>query len=501
VQALDGVDMEIRAGEIHALCGENGAGKSTLIKILGGVLPHGSYQGDVSLAGRPCRYQGPRDSLAAGIRIIFQELALAPDLSVAENVFLGREHVSIFGLERERMQAEAARRLALLGVGLDPAALVGSLPVGLKQMVEIARALGPAQAAGQATAEALGGVLILDEPTSALSQREADALLEVLARLKAEGLGILYVSHKLEEVFSAADRISVLRNGRGMGTLARADATPGKIVSLMMGRALEEVFPPLPPAPDPDSAPALSLRDWSVASPVNPAIDILSGISFDLRPGEILGLAGLMGAGRTELVESLFGLGQRGRGSIEIGGAAYVPSGPPRAVARGLALVPEDRRRNGLWLGKTIRENVSGACLVRFSRLGLIDSDAETRLAIDSIGGLGVKAPHAEFPAGQLSGGNQQKVVLAKWLAAKPRVLLLDDPTRGVDVGSKAEIYRLIGSLAAQGLAIVLISSELDEVLRLSHRILVLRGGRLAGEFPGGAADKETILAASAGGA
>lgn len=504
MQALDGVDLDIRAGEIHALCGENGAGKSTLIKILGGVLPHGSYQGEMTHAGRPCRFQSPRDSLAAGIRIIFQELALAPDLSVAENVFLGREYASLFGLQGERMQAEAARRLALLGLeGLDPAASVRSLPVGLRQMVEIARALGSARAAGPANAgeDASGRVLILDEPTSALSLREADALLAVLARLKGQGLGILYVSHKLEEVFAAADRISVLRNGRSMGTLPRAEAAPGKIVSLMVGRALEEVFPPLPPAPAPDSAPALSLKDWSVPSSVNPDTDLLSGVSFDLRPGEILGLAGLMGAGRTELVESLFGLGPAGRGTVSLGGSAYAPAGPARAIARGLALVPEDRRRHGLWLEKSIRENVSGACLQAFARLGVIDGDAETRLASESIRELGVKAPHVEFTAGQLSGGNQQKVVIAKWLAARPRVLLLDDPTRGVDVGAKAEIYRLIGSLAAQGLAIVLISSELDEVLRLSHRILVLRGGRVAGEFAGGAADKETILAASAGGA
>jgi D-xylose transport system ATP-binding protein len=523
------VDLEIRAGEIHALCGENGAGKSTLIKILGGVLPHGTFQGEIARAGRPCRFKGPRDSLAAGIRIIFQELALAPDLSVAENVFLGRETARGFRLQRESMEAEAARRLALLGLNdLDPAAPVRTLPVGLRQMVEIARALEPTAMGGVGTdgragedggaPEEAAPILILDEPTSALSLREAEALLAVLARLKARGLGLLYVSHKLEEVFAAADRISVLRNGRSMGTLPRAEADPPKIVSLMVGRALEEVFPPLPPAPDPAAIPALSVRDWTVPSSANPAVDLLSGISFDLRPGEILGLAGLMGAGRTELAESLFGLGPSRRGgSVTLAGAPYAPSGgPPRAVARGLALVPEDRRRNGLWLEKPIRENVSGACLslhgndgnhspharpMRLARLGVIDGDAEARLAADSIRDLGVKAPHGEFAAGQLSGGNQQKVVLAKWLAAGPRVLFLDDPTRGVDVGAKAEIYRLIGSLAGRGLAILLISSELDEVLRLSHRILVLRGGRIAGEFAGGSVDKETILAASAGGA
>lgn len=523
MQALDGVDLEIRAGEIHALCGENGAGKSTLIKILGGVLAHGTYQGEIARAGRPCRFKGPRDSLADGIRIIFQELALAPDLSVAENVFLGREIARGFRLDRERMQAEAARRLALLGLeDLDPAAPVRILPVGLRQMVEIARALDPAAMPGGDGLSAGSGngpnpgaaapILILDEPTSALSLREAENLLAVLARLKARGLGILYVSHKLEEVFASADRISVLRNGRSMGTLDRAEATPAKVVSLMVGRALEEVFPPLPPAPDPGAVPALSVRDWTVPSAANPSVDLLSGISFDLRPGEILGLAGLMGAGRTELVESLFGLGpsrQGGRkGSVSLGGAPYVPAGgPAHAVARGLALVPEDRRRNGLWLEKSIRENIAGVSLSRpgrpprLTRLGVIDGDAEARLAADSIRELGVKAPHAEFAAGQLSGGNQQKVVLAKWLAAGPRVLFLDDPTRGVDVGAKAEIYRLIGTLAARGLAILLISSELDEVLRLSHRILVLRGGRIAGEFAGGAVDKETILATSAGAA
>jgi D-xylose transport system ATP-binding protein len=516
VQALAGVDLEIRAGEIHALCGENGAGKSTLIKILGGVLPHGAYQGEIARAGRPCRFNGPRDSLAAGIRIIFQELALAPDLSVAENVFLGRETARGFRLQRERMESEAARRLALLGLNdIDPAAPVRTLPVGLRQMVEIARTLEPATMEAQpreAGPEAAAPILILDEPTSALSLREAEALLAVLARLKARGLGILYVSHKLEEVFAAADRISVLRNGRGMGTLSRAEASPAKIVSLMVGRALDEVFPPLPPVPDAAAAPALSVRDWTVPSAANPAVELLSGISFDVRPGEIVGLAGLMGAGRTELVESLFGLGPARRaGSSTLGGAPYDPAGgPSAAVARGLALVPEDRRRNGLWLEKSIRENIAGACLSkhgnhgrhgRLTRLGVIDGDAEARLAADSIRELGVKAPHGEFPASQLSGGNQQKVVLAKWLASGPRVLFLDDPTRGVDVGAKAEIYRLIGTLAARGLAIVLISSELDEVLRLSHRILVLRGGRIAGEYAGGAADKETILAASAGGA
>ncbi|MEO7427585.1 MAG: sugar ABC transporter ATP-binding protein [Fibrobacteria bacterium] len=509
VKALDQVDLQVRAGEIHALCGENGAGKSTLIKILGGVIPSGSYQGSFFLEGRECRFRGPRESLAGGVNIIFQELALAPDLSVAENVFLGREHAKGGWLDAHRMEAEAARQLAVLGMkDVAPTVPVRELSVGLRQMVEIARALAsPARR-----------ILILDEPTSALSLKESQALLDVIVGLKSRGLGILYISHKLEEVFAVADRITVLRNGRSIETLDRRDAGKAKVISLMVGRKLEEVFPPRSPRPTlpasayaPNSAgmsdaPLLRVRDWTVPSPVNPQVDILSGISFDLAAGEILGLAGLMGAGRTELVESLFGLGPRAvKGTIEITGRPYHPGGsggPARAIARGIAMVPEDRRRHGLFLEKSIRENLTGACLERFSRLGqFIDADAEADTAARSLSEAGVKAPDAEFTAGFLSGGNQQKVVLAKWLLTKPRILFLDDPTRGVDVGAKADIYLLIQRLAAEGIGILLISSETEEVMHLSHRILVLRQGRLAGEFAGGAADPETILALSAGGA
>jgi ABC-type sugar transport system ATPase subunit len=515
VRALDQVDLQVRAGEIHALCGENGAGKSTLIKILGGVIPIGAYQGAFFLDGRECRFRGPREALEGGVNIIFQELALAPHLSVAENVFLGREYSKFGWLDAHRMEAEAARQLAALGMrAIAPAAPVRELSVGLRQMVEIARALAsPARR-----------ILILDEPTSALSRNESQALLDVIVALKSRGLGILYISHKLEEVFAVADRITVLRNGRSIDTLDRSEAHKAKVISLMVGRKLEDVFPPRSPAPTRPSgsggppalraqdvpgtqaARLLRVRDWTVPSLVNPQVDSLSGISFDLAAGEILGIAGLMGAGRTELVESLFGLGgMPGKGEIEIEGRAYRPGGsggPARAIARGLALVPEDRRRHGLLLEKSIRENLTGACLERYCRLGqLIDADAETAAAARCLREAGVKAPDAEFPAGFLSGGNQQKVVLAKWLLTRPRILFLDDPTRGVDVGAKADLYRLIQRLAMEGMGILLISSESEEVLHLSHRILVLRQGRLVGEFAGGAADPETILALSAGGA
>ena len=499
VKALDGVDLEIRSGEILALCGENGAGKSTLIKILGGVLPHGSYQGTVRMNGRECRFHGPRDALAAGINIIYQELALAAELTVAENVFLGREPVRAGFVDRERMEAETARRLALLGQSdIRPDCPVRELSVGGRQMVEIARALPSAENAGSS-----GRLLILDEPTSALSLRESRVLLDVIARLKERGLGILYISHKLDEVFAIADRISVLRNGRSAGALDRSGADAGTLISMMVGRKLEEVFPPRSPAPPAGETPLLRVRDWTVPSPANPRVDLVSGVSFDLRPGEILGLAGLMGAGRTELMESLFGLGGApGRGRVEIEGKPYSPSHPGRAVARGLALVPEDRRRHGFIASKSILENITGACLERFCRFGqFILGGAETRQAGASMRDLGIKAPDPEFIAGNLSGGNQQKVVLAKWLLTGPRILFLDDPTRGVDVGAKAEIYRLIQNLAATGIGILLASSETEEVLHLSHRILVLRQGRLAGEFSGGEADPETILSLSAGGA
>lgn len=505
VKALDGVDLEIRAGEIHALCGENGAGKSTLIKILGGVLPHGTYQGSVSMRGRECRFRGPRDAMAAGINIIYQELALAADLTVAENVFLGREPVRAGLVDRERMESEAAGRLALLGQSdIRPDCPVRELSVGGRQMVEIARALPSPDASPASKGEPSSGrILILDEPTSALSLRESRVLLEVISRLKDRGLGILYISHKLDEVFAVSDRISVLRNGRSVGTLDRSGADAATLISMMVGRKLEEVFPPRSSGPSGGEVPLLRVRDWTVPSPSNPRVDLVSGVSFDLRPGEILGLAGLMGAGRTELMESLFGLGAiPGKGRVEIEGKPYSPSDPGRAVARGLALVPEDRRRHGFIATKSILENITGACLERFSRFGqFIDGDAETRQAGASIRELGIKAPDAEFIAGNLSGGNQQKVVLAKWLLTGPRVLFLDDPTRGVDVGAKAEIYRLIQNLAATGIGILLASSETEEVLHLSHRILVLRQGRLAGEFAGGEADPETILSLSAGGA
>jgi D-xylose transport system ATP-binding protein len=348
-------------------------------------------------------------------------------------------------------------------------------------------------------------ILILDEPTSALSSRESGILLDLLLKLKSEGLTIVYVSHKLDEVFAIADRITILRNGRSVETVVRTHTSPAQVVQLMLGRKLEEVFPPRSTLPSaaPADPPLLRVRNWSVPSPRNPQVSVIADLSFDLASGEILGLVGLLGAGRTELVESLFGLGAKpGTGQIEIDGRSYTPTTPTRAVAEGLALIPEDRRHHGLMLQQSIRHNLTSACLKSFCRLGqIIDQGREIRQTELSIKDHGIKALHGEVSVGTLSGGNQQKVVIGKWLLTKPRLLFLDDPTRGVDVGAKAEIYRIIQSLAKSGIGILLISSENEEVLSLSHRILALRKGRVVGEFSAAETDPQSILELCAGGA
>ncbi len=502
IRALEHVDIEFRAGEIHALCGENGAGKSTLIKILGGIIPWGAYTGLLQKGREECSFKNPRSAIKAGIAIIHQELALASDCTVAENIFLGREPTRFGFLDRDRMVAESSQVLASLGQNdILPDQVVRTLPVGKMQMVEIARAL---------KTEGTGSILILDEPTSALSSRESQILLALLLKLKSQGLSIVYVSHKLEEVFAIADRITILRNGRSIKTLERPsrekNATqdsptefyPNAIIALMVGRKLEEVFPARNLKSFANEPVLLSVRNWTVPFALNPEVDVLKDISFDLRRGEILGIAGLMGSGRTELVESLFGTGIESRqGEVQINGKAFHPGKPSDAIAQGLALVPEDRRRHGLMLEKSIRHNLTSACLERFCDLSqFINQDKEIQQVGRSIRELGIKTPSesGDFIASMLSGGNQQKVVLAKWLLTKPSILFLDEPTRGVDVGAKAEIYRIILDLAATGIAIVLISSENEEVLQLSHRILVLRQGRSVGEFEAEKIDPKMIL-------
>jgi len=502
VKALRGVDFELRAGEIHALCGENGAGKSTLIKILSGIIPHGRYGGTVQFENKDCRFAGPADALKTGIRVIHQELALAEDLNVAENVCLGEEPLRFGMLDKPRMVAETREQMERLGLGsLDPAAIAGSLPVGIKQMVEIARALRHPSAGLRAGP---GKVLILDEPTSALSAREALNLEKTLMKLRDEGYALLYISHRLDEVFRLADRITVLRNGESAGTVARAEFDPARIVSLMVGRGLTEVFPERsPPLQSGLGVPLLSVRNWSLGSPANPEKPLLENISFDLNAGEVLGLAGLMGSGRTELVESLLGLTPtRGQGEIHMGGKVYRPRNARNALSRNLALLCEDRRGHGIMSDKSVRMNMTYASLKDFCRGGvLIRKKPEAEAVQSQMEAHRIKTPDMEFPIGNLSGGNQQKVLIGRALLAHPNVLILDEPTRGIDVGAKAEIYRLIQKLASEGMGIILISSELEEVLQLSHRILVLRNGHSVAERRGGTLELEEALALAAGAA
>jgi len=505
VQALVDVNFELAEGEIHALCGENGAGKSTLIKILGGIIPFGAYSGKIFKEGVEKKFQNPKEALASGVSVVHQELALAPDLSVAENIFLGNEPTHFGWVNHNQLIHDSLRILALLGQeNISPFDLVRTLSVGKRQMVEIARALRPQKNTS------LSRILILDEPTSALSFRESKILLDQLLKLKQPNLSIVYVSHKLEEVFSIADRISVLRNGSSIQTLKCQETNSAEIISLMLGRRLGEVFPARTPNPNSSLPNLLSVRNWTVPSHVNRDVTVLENINFDLKSGEILGIAGLMGSGRTELVESLFGIGANegngsnvssgSKGSLKILGKDFYPNNAAWSISQGLALVPEDRRKHGLMLEKSIRHNITSACLQRFCFWKqVIKQTEEIKQTKNSMHELGVKAPHGDFNVGMLSGGNQQKVVLAKWLLTHPKILFLDDPTRGVDVGAKSEIYRLIQKLASTGIGIILISSENEEVLHLAHRILILRQGKIVAEFKGEEANSETVLELCAG--
>ena len=510
VKALKGVDFDLRPGEIHALCGENGAGKSTLIKILSGIIPYGRYGGRVEFP-EMVRFSGPGDALRAGVRVIHQELALCPDFSVAENVFLGAEPLRRGLIDGPRMVTETRRVLEALGLPhLDPRTRTGNLPVGIRQMIEIARALK----GGEREGGEHGKVLILDEPTSALSAHEASRLEETLRGLRDAGYALLYISHRLDEVFRLADRITVLRNGESRGTLSRAgDGAPfdaGEVVGLMVGEAISTAVTSAhqssAPAFSPPafSAPLLSVRDWTVPAPGNTARNAAEDISFDLHAGEILGVAGLMGAGRTELAESLCGL-LPGRGKILLGGRPYAPRDARHAHAHGLALVCEDRRGHGIMPDKSVRANLTYASLRDFcSRIPgmrwLIRAEPERLAAGAQVESLRVKTPDLEFPVGNLSGGNQQKTLIGRALLTRPRILILDEPTRGIDVGAKAEIYSLVRKLAAEGMAVLFVSSENEEVLRLSHRVLVMRGGRIVATRPGNALSVDETLALASGG-
>jgi D-xylose transport system ATP-binding protein len=500
VTALREVSFELRPGEIHALCGENGAGKSTLIKLLSGLHPHGSYEGELEVNGRPAHFRDIADAERAGLAVIYQELALVGQLSVAENLFLGAEPLRHDLIDWPRMHREARALLERFGVAIDPLAPCAGLGVGQKQLVEILRALRKDS-----------HILILDEPTAALAEHEVLTLLAILRDLRQRGIACVYISHKLDEVFSLADRITVLRDGATIWTKAVAETDKADVIRAMVGREITELFPRRAmgktaetqrrgetgdPSP---SAAALSVSGLTVADPQSGRVR-LHDFSFAVAPGEVLGLGGLMGAGRTELLMHIFGAwGERRAGTVRLGDRELPPLPPAQILRRGLALVSEDRRRYGLILDETIGFNLALSALRKLTRHGLIDRSREFRANDDLFRSLRVKAPGLETGVGKLSGGNQQKVVLGKALMTGPQVIFLDEPTRGIDVGAKLEIYELINQLTDAGKAVVLVSSELPELIGMSDRILMLHEGRIAGEFSRADATQERLLEAALG--
>jgi D-xylose transport system ATP-binding protein len=472
--ALREVSFEVAPGQVHALCGENGAGKSTLIKVLSGI--HVEYDGDVLVDDRVVRFAGVREAEHAGIVVIHQELALVPELSAAENVFLGHEPTRIGMIDRARMERESAELLRQLGSSVDVRAPVRSLGVGEAQLVEIARAL-----------HKRARVLILDEPTAALSEREVTALFEVLRAMVRDGVSLVYVSHRLREVFTLADQITVLRDGRSITSLPARDCTEGELVRHMVGRPIENVFP-LRAAEL--GAVALCVRGLSVGTR-------LSNIDLEVRAGEVLGIGGLVGAGRSELLLHLFGAwGSRTRGEVVLGGAPHDDATPARSIARGLVLVSEDRKEQGLVLAQSVGFNLTLSSLRELARFGVVQAEREREAQQSLAQRVQLRPPGVDGAVGALSGGNQQKVVLGRALASRPRVLLLDEPTRGVDVGAKAEIYTLIAELCARGVAVVLVTSELPELIGLSDRIVMMVEGRIGGSFARGASEEELLAAA-----
>jgi rhamnose transport system ATP-binding protein len=473
VHALKGVSFELMPGEVHALVGENGAGKSTLIKVITGA--HRPDAGTLAINGRVVEHNDPTVSRNLGVAAIYQQPALFPDLTVAENIALRLERGGPWRFirwgERRRRAKELLDRV---GANVFPDSFVRDLTMPQQQLVEIASALG-----GDAK------VLILDEPTASLSDREVDNLFRVIRELRAQGVGMIYISHRLEELPQIADRVTVLRDGTYVGTRSMAEVDRAEMIRLMVGRSLEAVFPKIEV---PIGDVVLETRDLCCGP------GGVRGINLSVRAGEILGIAGLVGAGRTELARVLFGLTPFDGGQILLKGQPVSVTSPSKAVELGIAYVPEDRRRHGVILEMPVAANTTLAILRRVASGGLINFAKEREVAASFVGRLGVKTPSIDNPVGNLSGGNQQKVALARWLAAEPSVIILDEPTQGVDVGAKAEIHKLMGELAKRGLAIIMISSELPEVLGMSDRIAVMHGGRIVGQLSRAQATQERVL-------
>jgi len=486
VKALDDVNFEAHPGEVLALMGENGAGKSTLMKVLGGVYPHPSYQGDIFVRGERRRFRSTREAMDAGIAIIHQELNLLPELTVAENIFLDRQPTNAIGaINWRKLNSDTEALLRELGIsGITPTDRVKQIAVGKQQMVEIAKALSKR-----------AQILILDEPTSALTDNEVAELFRVIRKLKQDGVCMCYISHKMEEIGQIADRVVVLRDGRTIGEPAAiSDITLDQIIARMVGRALNEMYPR---SARQRGGEILAVRHLSVDHPSLAGEKKVKDVSFTAYRGEILGICGLMGSGRTTLVSAIFGaFPQATHGEVLVEGKKLEIRSPTEAIASGIALLTEDRKALGLFLDQPITFNTTISSLQTVSSppFGIIDAKREHAVTEAYVAQLNVRAPGVDAAVGTLSGGNQQKVLFARWLNARPKILILDEPTRGIDIGAKVEIHKLLNHLAEQGVAIIVISSELDEVLGMSDRILVMKEGRIVAEFPQDKANRETVM-------
>jgi ribose transport system ATP-binding protein len=485
VPALQNVNLVIYPGEVHALMGENGAGKSTLMKILAGAYT--ADGGAIFIHDRPTHIANPGDARAAGITLIYQELNVAPNLTVAENIYMGRERTKgLLFLERDRMYQDADAILKNLGASFDARTQVSRLSIAEQQQVEIARAL-----------KDKSRILVMDEPTAALSDRETERLFDIIRRLREEGIAIIYISHRMEEVYALADRVSVLRDGEYVGSLEKQEISSERLVQMMVGRPLKDFY-------EAKSAVAGQVR---ATKPLLRVVNLTDGgkvapASFQLFAGEVLGLAGLVGAGRTELARLIFGADPKSAGEVYLNGRRIEISTPAVAIDAGIAYVPEDRKDQGLFLEMSSRKNITMNVLGDQAKVGVMNFRRLKQIAADAIDRLGIRLASPTIRAVDLSGGNQQKLLLARWLAIQPKVLLLDEPTRGVDIGAKSEIYHIITQLAAQGVGILMISSELPEIIGMSDRVLVMREGNLVGEVGGATGEaitQENIMAYATG--
>jgi ABC-type sugar transport system ATPase subunit len=483
VRALDHVNFALEKGEILALVGENGAGKSTLMKVLSGVWPYPTYEGDIYLDDMLVRFENTREAEEAGIGIIHQELNLLPDLSVAENIFLDRQPLNKFGgIKWEELYHNAEKVLARLNMNIDPRTELGDLTVGKQQMVEIAKALSLDTR-----------ILVFDEPTSALTESEVNELFTVINELRASGVSIIYISHKMEEIEEIADSVVVLRDGATIGEKINIDqVTLDEIITRMVGRDINDLFPK---KDFQRGEKTLEVKNISVPDPFSPDKKLVDNVSFSAYKGEILGISGLMGAGRTELVNAIFGVyGKKREGEIYLNGQKLKIKSPADAIKNGIALVTEDRKELGLLLDKNLVMNMTLPSIKKFSSKMAMDNHAERTVAEKYVDELNIKTPSLDVFVEKLSGGNQQKVVIGKWLITDSDVLILDEPTRGIDVGAKTEVYRLMNQLVEEGVTVIMISSELPEIMGMSDRIVVMSEGKKTAELERSEADEETIM-------